>query len=141
MSLKSAVALASAALLTCGAARAEIVHFAATLTPGDEVPPKTSSGKGELTAEVETNEKVLVYRVTYSGLTGPATAAHFHGPADAGANAPPVVMMMKLPSPIAGAVRLSSDDVAQLLAGKWYFNVHTAANAGGEIRGQLKRLN
>ena len=134
MSLKSAAALAIAALLTAGAARAEIVHFSATLTGGDEVPPNTSTGHGELTAEVETDEKVLVYRATYTGLSGPASAAHFHGPAAPGANAPPVVPIENPASPIYGTARLTTTQVDDLLAGKWYFNVHTKANAGGEIR-------
>jgi len=141
MSFKFAAAVAMAALLTAGAARAEIVHFAATLTGGEEVPPNASAGKGELSAELETTEKTLAYRATYTGLSGPAVAAHFHGPAAPGENAPPVVMIKNPASPIGGAVLLSNDEAADLLAGKWYFNVHTQANPGGEIRGQLKRLN
>ncbi len=141
MSLKSAAALAIAAVLTAGIARAETVHFAATLSGADEVPPNTSAGKGELTAEVETAERVLVYRGTYTGLTGPATAAHFHGPAEPGANAPPVVVVHDPMSPFYGTARLTRAQLDDVLAGKWYFNVHTKANPGGEIRGQVKRLN
>ena len=141
MSLKFAAALAMAALLSAGAARADIVHVAATLTGSDEVPPNTSTGHGELSGEVETAEHSLVYRATYSGLTGPATAAHFHGPAEPGSNAPPVVVMKDPSSPISGATILTDQQMEDVLAGKWYFNVHTAANPGGEIRGQVKRLN
>jgi hypothetical protein len=141
MSLKSAAALAMVALLTAGAAQAEIVHFSATLTGGDEVPPNTSAGHGELTAELETAEKVLVYRTTYTGLSGPAVAAHFHGPAAPGDNAPPVVVVPSLSSPIHGTTRLTTAQIEDLLAGKWYFNAHTQAHPSGEIRGQLKRLN
>lgn len=143
MSLKSVAALAIIAALTAGAARAEIVHFSATLTGADEVPPNTSTGHGQLTAELETKEHTLAYRVTYSGLSGPAVAAHFHGPAAPGADAPPVVMIPAndLGSPIGGAVRISEKDVQELLAGQWYFNIHTQAHPGGEIRGQLNRLN
>ena len=141
MKLKSAAALAIVALLTAGTARAEIVHFAATLTGGDEVPPNTSAGHGELTAELETAEKVLVYRATYTGLSGPAFAAHLHGPAAPGDNAPPLVMVESASSPIYGTAIVTSAQIEDLLAGKWYFNVHTQAHPGGEIRGQLKRLN
>jgi hypothetical protein len=140
MSFKSAAALAFAALLTAGGARAEIVHFAAPLTSGDEVPPNDSAAKGEVTAELETQEHTLTYRATYSGLSGPATAAHFHGPAAPGANAPPVVTVPD-PAHIGGAVLLTAQEADDLLAGKWYFNVHTAAHPMGEIRGQLQRLN
>jgi hypothetical protein len=142
MSLKSAAALSMVALLfAAGAARADIVHFAATLTGKDEVPPNSSAGTGQVTAELETTERTLAYRATYKGLSGPATMAHFHGPAAAGSNAPPVIVVpdnAKLP--IGGSVRLTEQQMQDLMAGKWYFNVHTAANPGGEIRGQLMEV-
>jgi hypothetical protein len=141
MSLKSAAVVAIVALMSAGAARAEIVHFAATLDGADEVPANTSAGQGQLSAELETVEKVLVYRASYTGLSGPAQAAHFHGPAAPGANAPPVVMVTDAVNPISGAAKLTSAQVDDLLAGRWYFNVHTQAHPTGEIRGQLKRLN
>ena len=141
MILKSAAALAIAALMAAGVARAEIVHFSATLTGADETPANASAGNGELTAELETTEKSLVYRATYTGLSGPATMAHFHGPAAPGASAPPVVPIHDATSPISGTAVLTSGQIDDLLAGKWYFNVHTKANPSGEIRGQLKRLN
>ena len=142
MSLKSAAVLSMVALFTAaGAARADIVHFAATLTGKDEVPANASTATGQVTAELETTERALAYRATYQGLSGPATMAHFHGPAAPGANAPPVITVgdqAKLP--IGGSVRLTEQEMDDLLAGKWYFNVHTAANPGGEIRGQLKEV-
>jgi hypothetical protein len=141
MRLYSAAALSMVALLTAGAARAATVHFAATLTGGDEVPANGSAGRGQFSAELETDELTLVYRATYSGLTGPATMAHIHGPAAPGANAPPIVMVPSAASPITGAMILTADQADALLAGKMYFNVHTAANPGGEIRGQIKRQN
>lgn len=140
MSIKTAAALSMAALLAAGAAHAEIVHFAATLTGADEVPAKSVAGKGSVTAELETTEHTLAYRATYSGLTGAATMAHFHGPAAPGANAPPVVTVIDAAAlPIGGSVRLTEQEQEDLLAGKWYFNVHTAANPGGEIRGQVTK--
>lgn len=143
MRLMSIVALAGAAVLCAGAANAQIVsiHFAANLTGASEVPANDSAGKGELTAELDPNSKVLTYRATYSGLSGPAIAAHFHGPAAPGANGPPVVMVKDPSSPIAGSAILTDDQVADLEAGKWYFNIHTQAHAGGEIRGQVERQN
>ena len=79
----------------------------------------------------------LTYNVTYEGLTGPAAAAHIHGPAEPGANAPPVVPFANAASPITGTATLTDAQAADLAAGKWYVNVHTAANRGGEIRGQI----
>jgi hypothetical protein len=141
MNLKLAAAAALVAILSAGAAQARIVHFAATLTGADEVPANSSAGKGELTAELETTERSLAFRVKYSGLSGAPTMAHFHGPAAPGANAPPQVVVKDASSPIGGAAVLSQDQMDQLLAGKWYFNVHTQANPGGEIRGQVTPLN
>jgi hypothetical protein len=142
MSLKSAAALSMIALFAAaGAARADIVHFAATLTGKDEVPANASAGSGQLTAELETTERTLAYRATYKDLSGPATMAHFHGPAAAGANGPPVITVLdNAKLPIGGSVRLTEQEMADLVAGKWYFNVHTAGNPGGEIRGQVKEV-
>ena len=107
MSLKSAAALSMVALLcAAGAARADIVHFVADLTGKDEVPANSSAATGNVTAELETTERTLAYRATYKGLSGPATMAHFHGPAAPGANGPPVITVpdnAKLP--IGGSVR------------------------------------
>ena len=79
----------------------------------------------------------LTYTVKYEGLSGPAVAAHIHGPADPGANAPPVVPFANAASPITGTATLTDAQAADLKAGKYYVNVHTAANKGGEIRGQI----
>ena len=86
----------------------------------------------------------LTYSATYKDLTGPAAAAHFHGPADAKTNAGVVVPVPApatggLVSPLKGEATLTDAQAADLAAGKWYFNVHTAANKGGEIRGQVMK--
>jgi len=127
-----------AALTLSGVAMADRVNFHATLNGQTEVPPKDSKGTGDALATLDTKTKVLTYTVTYSGLSGPATMGHFHGPAAAGANAG-VVVPFKNPvdSPIVGTATLTDAQIADLMAGKWYVNVHTAANPGGEIRGQM----
>jgi len=100
----------------------------------------TSSGKGAATATLDTATKTLTWDVNYSGLSGPATAAHIHGPADPGANAPIVVPFTgNLTSPFKGSATLTDAQIQQLEAGKWYVNIHTEANKPGEIRGQLVR--
>jgi hypothetical protein len=132
------IALAAVLLLSLsGVAGAATMRFATALKGSDEVPANTTTGKGKVMATLDTDSKALHYKITYSGLTGPATMAHFHGPAAAGANAPPVIAMSTLPSPIEGTATLTDAQVADLQAGNWYFNVHTAAHPGGEIRGQL----
>jgi len=130
---------ASAVLFAAGAASAATLHFATTLRGPGEVPPNTTTGTGEVSATLDTATKSFSYKVTYSGLTGPATMAHFHGPAAPGVNAPPVVPVptSALANPMVGSATLDDGQIADLEAGKWYFNIHTAANPGGEIRGQL----
>lgn len=108
------------------------------LSGASEVPPVTSTASGtvELNLNKQTNE--LSWTVTYSGLSGLATGAHFHGPAMAGENAGVVVPMTgNLTSPIRGVARITAAQTADLMAGKWYVNLHTAANPNGEIRGQI----
>ena len=82
---------AAAALLIAAPAFAEMQTCKATLTSAAEVPPNASKGTGTLASTHDTATKKLTRTVTFSGLSGPATAAHFHGPAAAGANAGVVV--------------------------------------------------
>jgi hypothetical protein len=132
-------ATALALVLSAGSAFAEIINISVELTAAAEVPPNDSAGKGTLEATLDTESNVLKYTVTYEGLTGPVTGAHFHGPADATANAPPVVPIPEdmLASPIEGEATLTDDQVAEVQNHMWYFNIHTAQYPDGEIRGQL----
>ncbi len=138
MPIKSLAMAAALLLLTAGAANAAMFKVTTTLKGADEVPPNTTAGTGTVSATLDTGAKTFTYEVTYSGLTGTATAAHFHGPAAPGVNAPPIITMTSLASPIKGATTLTDAQIADLRAGKWYFNVHTAAHPKGEIRGQLE---
>ena len=140
MRSRTFVMLAAAGLLAAGAAEAATEKFATTLSGGQEVPANTTTGKGSVEATLDTATKAFSYEITFSGLTGPAVAAHFHGPADPGANAPPMVAMSTPTSPIKGTATLTDKQIADLEAGKWYFNVHTMAHPGGEIRGQVKAV-
>jgi len=134
-------ALTAASLLALPpAAFAETINYKATLTGAAQVPPVDTKGTGTLTATYDTVSKKLTYTVDYKDLTGPATAAHFHGPADAKTNAGIVVPVTgAVTSPIKGEATLTDAQAADLAGGKWYFNVHTAANKGGEIRGQVMK--
>ena len=119
---------------------AETINLKATLKASDSVPPNNSNGTGSLQASYDTANKQLTYTVTYSGLTGNATAAHFHGPADPGKSAGVVVPVQgSVASPIKGTAMLTDAQATDLLAGKWYFNIHTEANKPGEIRGQVTK--
>lgn len=129
---------AAAALTACGMGATKAANYAATMDGAMEVPPKTTAGKGDVTATFDPATKVLSYTVTFSGLSGPATAGHFHGPAASGANAGVVVpFTAPIVSPIKGTATLTDAQITDFTAGKWYANIHTAANPGGEIRGQM----
>jgi hypothetical protein len=105
-----------------------------------EVPPNSSAGKGTADIDYDAASKKLSWKVTYSGLSGPATAAHFHGPAEAGKNAGVAVAIPNATaSPAEGSATLTDAQAADLMAGKYYVNIHTAANPGGEIRGQVTK--
>ena len=134
-----ATVAATAGLLSFAAlARAETMHLQATLNAATEVPAKASGGTGKVDASLDTQTHLLTYSIDYSGLTGPATMAHFHGPAKPGANAGVAVpLSLPLDSPIKGSATLTEAQQKQLLDGLMYVNVHTAANPGGEIRGQV----
>ena len=142
--MKITLLTAAALLALTPAAFAASESFTADLKPSSEVPATDSKGSGLLTATYDTASKKLTYSVSYKGLSGPAVAAHFHGPADAKTNAGVVVPVPApasggLMSPLKGEATLTDAQAADLAAGKWYFNVHTAANKGGEIRGQVMK--
>ena len=120
-------------------AEAAVVNYKANLASAAEVPPVQSAGKGTAAVNVDTATKQASYRIEFSGLSGPSAAAHIHCGAAAGANAGVAVPLgaANPTSPIQGTATFTDAQLADLQAGKCYVNVHTAANKGGEIRGQL----
>jgi hypothetical protein len=127
-----------AAVLFAGPASAE--KLKATLDGKSEVPATTSSATGTADLDYDAATKKLSWKVSYSGLSGPATAAHFHGPAEVGKNAGVAVPIAGIAnSPAEGSATLTDAQASDLLAGKLYVNIHTAANPGGEIRGQVTK--
>ncbi|MEZ2144626.1 CHRD domain-containing protein [Bradyrhizobium sp. DN5] len=139
VALLGTLALVGSVVATSGMANAEAVKLQAELKGSNEVPPNSSSGSGKAEASYDTVTKVLTYTVTYAGLTGPAMGAHFHGPGEAGKNAGIVLPFKTVQSPIQGSATLTDAQAADLLTGKWYANIHTAANPGGELRGQMMK--
>jgi hypothetical protein len=137
LAVSALIAGTSVAMMT--SAFAEKVAMKAALSGATEVPANTSAGKGNAAITFDTASKMLTWKVTYSGLSGPATAAHFHGPAEAGKNAGVVVPFKDPASGAEGSATLTDAQAADLEAGKYYVNVHTAANPGGEIRGQVTK--
>ena len=120
---------------------AAMVNMKAELKASNEVPPNSSKGTGEVTATYDTASKKLSWKGTYSGLTGAATAAHFHA-GEAGKNGGVVVPIFQGPtakSPFEGSKTLTAAQASDMMAGRWYVNIHTAANKAGEIRGQVTK--
>jgi hypothetical protein len=139
MSLRTVAVAAAVLAFAISPALAEQVKFSADLKGASEVPANDSAGTGKVDATLDTDTKAFTWTITYEGLTGEATAAHFHGPAAEGANADPVVPIEgALASPIEGNATLTDAQIGDLQGGMWYFNIHTAKYPDGEIRGQLK---
>ena len=106
-----------------------------------EVPAVTTTATGSLTGSYDTLSKQLIYSISWTGLSGDATMAHFHGPAIAGVAADVLEPLTIVTNGVTG---VASDTITAsaalhtaLLAGQVYYNIHTAANPDGEIRGQV----
>jgi hypothetical protein len=134
----AAACLTAVAAWSMGAQTAPL-SFKVTLTGAQQVPPVTTAATGTADLIYDAATRVLTWSVTYSGLSGPATMAHFHGPAAEGKNAPPLIRLTEkgatVTSPIKGQATLTPDQAQQMMAGEWYINVHTQADPSGEISG------
>ena len=142
MTLKTIIGTAffCVASLYLNAASAAIIHMEANLDGSQEVPPNQSAGTGFAAVTLDDATNLLSWDVTWSGLSGPAVAMHFHGPAEPGTNAPPVVDIgdiSGLTSPSIGSDLINASQASELHNGLWYINIHTAEFPGGEIRGQV----
>jgi hypothetical protein len=133
-------ALAVSALVFAGPAFAEMVKMQATLDGKQQSPALDVAGKGTAEITFDTDSKKVEWTVEYSDLSSAPAAGHFHGPAGMGENAGVAVPFEgDLTSPIKGSATLTDAQAADLLAGKYYVNIHTPANKGGEIRGQIEK--
>jgi hypothetical protein len=121
-------------------AQAATVSYKANLAGAAEVPPVQSAGKGTAAVNVDTATKGVSWRVDYSGLSGPAAAAHIHCGAPAGGNAGVAGARGTPPhrnSPLQGNRTQNDAPQQHMQSGQCYVNIHTEAHKGGEIRGQL----
>src|ERR1700732_2191535 len=142
----SIAALAAAVLVATGTwSFASTVSVRAELSGAREVPPTQSKGTGSLKATLDTASNSLTWTGSYSGLSGPVTGGHFHGPVSyvgltSEQNAPlPVGTSGSLASPCKGSTTITGAQAKDLMDGRWYFNIHTPANKDGEIRGPIVR--
>jgi hypothetical protein len=133
-----AVGLAFAALVASASlALSDTISLKADLKGANEQPPVNGNATGALTATYDTVSKKLTWTVNYSGLTGNATGAHFHGAAS-NDKTPDVVGY--LISPLQGSGNLNDAQASDIMAGRWYFEIETVANPKGEIRGQVQQV-
>ena len=140
-------------LVYAGSASAQPSGFAADLSGAEEVPPIMNAATGRATFQVSPDGSELAFKVVVANL-GNVTASHIHCAAR-GANGPfGAILSSSTPGPADG---ISAEgvitapesgngcgwsDLAAMLGametGNTYVNVHTAANLGGEIRGQIR---
>ena len=115
------------------------IRFHADLGGAQEVPPVDTVASGRARIWYKRSTSTLTWTIDYQSLSAPMTAAHFHGPAAPGSNAGIQVPIASgpMPSPISGAAVLTRMQEADLVAGRYYINIHTQKNPGGEIRGQV----
>ncbi len=136
-------------LFSCGKSDEEIakenIYYgrALPMSGAQETPPVTTAATGSIEANYNRLSKTLFYTVTFSGLSGNATAAHIHGLGEAGVMAGIVQTFSPFPAKTSGTysgtllvdgVKVTEENI---LAGRYYINIHTALNGAGEIRGQL----
>jgi hypothetical protein len=119
--------------------RADQILLKAELRGNAVVPGNSSPALGTVTVTYDTAKKRLTWKGTYSGLTGPAISAHFHGPAGPGSNAGAVVTIASPGPRFEGAAELSEAQANDLLAGRFYVDIKTATHPAGELRGQVEK--
>jgi hypothetical protein len=129
------------AALPGGEVRAQMLrdrgdHFVAAIDGASEVPPNPSAGQGSAVLTIDAAGTASI-RAPFGGLASAVLAAHIHN-APPGVNGPIVVPLTQVGSEFQATFVPTAGDLAQLRAGTWYVNIHTAAFPGGEIRGQLR---
>jgi hypothetical protein len=132
--------LLTGAFLAVTPTSAEVLHFRAKLAPPSETPPDQRRGAGLAELTLDTESKVLSWRVSYSDLSGPLIGAHFKAPPSRGSATPATVSFTPpLTSPMVSSTRLSDIQIGDLRAGLWSVDLLTARNPRGELTGDLER--
>lgn len=134
---------ASGLLRVADLATGEAIPMTAILSGAFER-PNAVAGAGRGSGTFRLLGSTLSFDIQYSGLSGAATAAHIHGPADTESAAGVLINLAPFnggafgtAGTFSGSIILTPAQKAAVLSGKTYVNVHTAANAAGEIRGQI----
>lgn len=142
--VRIATAAGMVAVLVAGCAQMRpsrnLDTYEATLTGAQEVPPVSTPAAGMAEISLNNNTNVLIWKVTYSGLTSAPVGGHIHGPAAPGQNAGVLIPFTAVGTqPITGQATLTAQQAGELAKGLWYVNIHSATHPDGEIRGQLRR--
>lgn len=126
--------------MVCSIAQADIFQFNVAINAAQEVPTNGSPGVGTAVAIFNDATGAITINGSYSGLVAAVTASHLHGFSVAGVNSG-VLFNLANTGGTAGTISASNSialaNVAQVLAGQTYINIHTSTFPGGEIRGQL----
>ena len=144
-------------LLISAQAQAQTLNFTAALSGGNEIPGVVTGSVGTGTVSVNLATQVVTYRIDVYNMPVGTTASHFH--VGAAGVAGPVVVNFTVPANIsndfaitgtasatdltvraANGINSWEDFIQALLLGNVYMNVHSTANPGGEIRGQVVRV-
>ncbi|MBL8571871.1 MAG: CHRD domain-containing protein [Phreatobacter sp.] len=134
--------LAAALAALPAMAWADGVWLRAQLRGDMEVPPVATAAQGEAEVLVDTATREIRWTLRFRDLSTPLSATHFHGPAATNGNAPilvPIASKLDRSGVIEGKATINEQQVQDMLAGRWYINVHTPGHPSGEIRGQLFR--
>lgn len=135
--------VASLSLAACGGG----TELSAVLSGAAEKPTAvTTNASGNAKVTIDGNS--LKVEGSFKDLSGNATAAHIHGPADANSTANPICNL-SVPAATSGTISegsgagtcgalvLTDAQIKDFEEGRTYVNIHTGANPAGEIRGQL----
>lgn len=134
-------ALALALALVAAPAGAVTIQLTASIDGAQETPPVATPATGSATITYDTATNLLSWTITFSGLIGTISNAHFHGPAPVGT---PAGVRVGIPftagvtsGTLIGSATLSEAFETELLSELWYINIHSTFRPGGEIRGQV----
>ena len=132
------IAFAAVALMAlAGSASAVLITYDFPIDGLQEVPPVATpaTGTGHVTLDTVTNE--LTWNISWSGLIGTVSNAHFHGAAPIGVPAGVRLGLDFTQNPMIGSAFISPAFANEVYSGLWYVNIHSTFRPGGEIRGQV----
>lgn len=125
--MRKTILRSALAALACGAAFAlttptiaATISLKAELTSKAEVPPNDSKATGSVVVTFDDVSKKMTWKGSYKDLSGPATMAHFHGPADEGKNAAVALPITPSGPEFEGSATLTEGQATEMLAGQWY---------------------